>query len=97
VKATTYTPVISDRYIEDGSYIRLSSVTLGYTFKIKNQWIKSLRMYASGSNLLLITNYKGYDPDVYVNKGLNSVSSFGIDITSYPKARTYMLGLNVTF
>jgi len=97
VKTTTYTPVISDRYIEDGSYVRLSSVTLGYTFKLKNQWIKSLRMYASGSNLLLITNYKGYDPDVYVNKGLNSVSSFGIDITSYPKARTYMVGLNVTF
>jgi iron complex outermembrane receptor protein len=98
VKVSTYIPKISDRYIEDGSYIRLSNITLGYTYNFKNNlWVKNIRFYVSGSNLLLITNYKGYDPDVYVDKGMNSVSSFGIDITSYPKARTYLMGLNVTF
>jgi iron complex outermembrane receptor protein len=95
-----YSPRVSNRYVEDGSYMRLSSVTLGYNFRFQNtSMIKSLRVYASGSNLFVITNYKGFDPDVTngTRQDYNGINSFGIDITSYPKARTYSLGLNVTF
>jgi len=100
IPTLTYTPTVSDRYVEDGSYMRLSSVTLGYNLNIKsNPWVKKARIYFSGSNLLVMTKYKGYDPDVSNGNRLdrNGVNSFGIDITSYPKARTYVVGLNVTF
>jgi iron complex outermembrane receptor protein len=89
---------VSDRYIEDGSYIRLSTASLGYTFDLKdNHWIKNLKIYISGSNLFLITKYKGYDPDVHSDRSSGSVLSHGIDLTTYPKARVFSAGLNVTF
>ena len=89
---------VSNRYVEDGSYFRLSNITLGYNVNIKtNPWIKNVRIYVSGSNLFVITPYKGYDPDVSSTENYNGINSFGIDITNYPKARTYAMGLNVTF
>ena len=89
---------VSDRYLEDGSYVRLSSVTLGYNVNVKLvSWIQNLRVYVSGSNLMVWTNYSGYDPDVSSSADMNGVRSLGIDITNYPKARTLMFGLNVTF
>jgi iron complex outermembrane receptor protein len=89
---------VSDRYLEDGSYVRLSNVSIGYTFDVKNvSWIENLKVYASGSNLLLFTKYSGYDPDVSSSADMNGVRSLGIDITNYPKAKTVMFGLNVTF
>jgi TonB-linked SusC/RagA family outer membrane protein len=92
------TPKISNRYIEDGSYIRLSNITLGYTLNFKQtSMIKNLRVYASGSNLMVFTKYSGYNPDVTNSKNIDNINSFGIDITSYPRARAYMFGLNVTF
>jgi TonB-dependent starch-binding outer membrane protein SusC len=98
VDVNNLTTVVSDRYIEDGSYVRLSSVTLGYNVNLKNNpWVKSLRFYVSGTNLMLFTDYKGYDPDVSSSKDKDNINSFGIDITNYPKARTYLAGLNVTF
>ncbi len=91
-------PTVSDRYIEDGSYARLSNVTLGYNINLsKTNLISKIRIYVSGSNLLLLTKYKGYDPDVSSSADDNGVNSFGIDITSYPKSRTFMAGLDVTF
>jgi iron complex outermembrane receptor protein len=88
----------SDRYLEDGSYMRLANVTLGYNFNLSEvSWIQNARIYVSGSNLLLLTKYTGYDPDVSSNADLNDVRSIGIDLTSYPKARTFLVGLNVTF
>jgi TonB-linked SusC/RagA family outer membrane protein len=96
--ATTFTTRVSDRYLEDGSYIRLSSATLGYNLNIsKINWIKSLRLYVSGSNLFVITKYSGYDPDVSSPADMNEVRSLGIDNINYPKARTVLFGLNVTF
>jgi len=93
-----YTPKVSDRYIEDGSYIRLSSVRLGYSFDFQNKkYVKQLSLYFSGNNLALITNYKGYDPDVNSSKDMNNVNSFGIDMTNYPKSRSFIFGVNVTF
>ena len=89
---------VSDRYIEDGSFVRLASATLGYNFDTnKIDWISNLRVYVSGSNLHLWTKYTGYDPDASSSTDLNGVRSIGIDITNYPKSRTVMFGLNVTF
>lgn len=95
---TLFSTRVSDRYLEDGSYIRLSSATLGYNFNIgKINWIKNLRLYVSGSNLFVITKYSGYDPDVSTPADMNNVRSLGIDNINYPKARTVLFGLNVTF
>jgi iron complex outermembrane receptor protein len=92
------TTEVSDRYLESGSYVRLSNATLGYSVSTKNiQWISRLRIYISGSNLLLFTGYKGYDPDVNSNQEKDGVRSLGVDISSYPKARIIMAGIDVTF
>jgi TonB-dependent starch-binding outer membrane protein SusC len=87
----------SNRYIEDGSYVRISNVSLGYNFKMNNKYMNSMRIYASVSNLFVFTKYTGYDPDVSSSKNLNNINSFGIDNTNYPKARTILVGLNVGF
>lgn len=86
----------SSRYIEDGSYLRLSNATLGYNFKLpKQNYISRLRVYVSGSNLLTFTKYSGYDPEVNATRVSNGVPAIGIGWTSYPKARTFTLGVNV--
>ncbi|MGC9150950.1 MAG: SusC/RagA family TonB-linked outer membrane protein [Microbacter sp.] len=100
VATATYTPTVSSRYMMNGTYARLTNVTLGYTFHLKNTtYIKNLRVYLNGSNLLVITSYKGFDPDVTTSVpfGGNGVNSFGIDNGNYPKPRTFMLGINATF
>jgi len=79
---------VSDRYLESGSYLRLDNATLGYTFKIKGN--KTLRVYASGNNLFIITKYKGVDPEI--NMGGQTP---GIDYRNfYPKTRSAIFGLN---
>jgi TonB-dependent starch-binding outer membrane protein SusC len=88
----------STRYLENGSYMRLSNATLGYNFNLaETGWVKRARVYVTGTNLFVITKYTGYDPDVSSDANLNDVRSIGIDLTSYPKARTFLIGLNVTF
>ncbi len=89
----------SDRFLEDGSYVRLSNVTIGYNLPVsKISWISKLRIYVSGTNLFVITDYSGYDPDVTNTTGpLDPYNSIGIDNSSYPKPRTYMFGLNIAF
>jgi hypothetical protein len=97
-EATNNSTVFSDRFIEDGSYIRLANATLGYNVPFKSKaWISSLRINLSGNNLFILTNYTGYDPDVNSDANTGSVASLGIDNTNYPKARSFALGLNVTF
>jgi hypothetical protein len=92
------TVMVSNRYIEDGSYIRLSNATLGYTLIPKNtKWISRFRIYISGSNLWVHTKYTGFDPDVNSSSDENNIKSFGLDITNYPKARSILAGLSVTF
>jgi TonB-linked SusC/RagA family outer membrane protein len=88
----------SDRFLEDGSYIRLSNLTLGYNFKFPQiTYIDNLRLYVTGSNLFVITDYSGYDPDINTDASVNGVNSFGIDNSCYPKARTFLFGMNFTF
>lgn len=88
----------SSRFIEDGSFFRLSNVTLGYTFDTKSvKWISKLRVYTTGNNLLLITDYKGFDPEINSDASSNGVPSLGIDYSSFPKSRTYTFGVNLQF
>ncbi len=89
---------ISDRYIEDGSYLRLKNITLGYTFPkkmIKNLGIETLRMQVNIQNLFTITGYDGYDPEIGVSTASNNV--MGLDNGRYPSPTTYSFGLNVSF
>ncbi len=88
----------SSKWLEDGSYFRLSNLTIGYTLKInKVDWLQNIRVYATGSNLFLLTKYSGFDPDVNTDASYESIQSMGIDYTNYPKARTYMVGLSANF
>ena len=83
----------SDRYLENGSYVRLSSLTLGYNFGRMNDYIKGLRVYATCNNVFTITGYKGLDPEV----NLGGIEP-GIDNRqTYPRTRTFMFGVNVNF
>lgn len=89
---------ISDRYIEDGSYLRLKNLTFGYTFpkKIISKWgLESLRLYANIQNLFTITDYSGYDPEIGVSTAGANV--MGLDNGRYPSPTTYSFGLNVSF
>ncbi len=82
----------SDKFIEDGSFIRLQNLTLGYTFK--TEFFRNLRLYFSADNLFVITDYSGYDPEIntFTDDG---ITALGLDYTNVPKARTFTLGLNV--
>lgn len=83
----------SSRFIEDGSYVRLDNATLSYNFKLTSQYLKTLRIYTSVNNAFVITKYKGIDPEI--NQGGKAP---GIDSNNfYPKTRTFLLGLNVSF
>jgi iron complex outermembrane receptor protein len=59
--------------------------------------VSSLRLSATGQNLWLVTKYDGYDPEVNTDRTINGISSYGIDYLSYPKAKSFILGLNIGF
>lgn len=88
----------SSRFIEDGSYFRLSSATVGYSLNLKNnKYFSKVRFYVSGNNLFCITGYSGYDPEVNSDRTSNGVPSIGIGWTNYPMARTYSVGITADF
>jgi iron complex outermembrane receptor protein len=87
----------STRYLENGDYLRLNNLTLGYTFKKAPWFFDNARLSVTGQNLFLITKYTGFDPEVNTNKAVNGVPSFGIDYVPYPNSRTFTFGLNVSF
>lgn len=92
--------VISDRYIENGSYIRLKNIALGYTFPRKwiTKWgIENLRVYMNIQNLLTITGYDGYDPEVGASTADINGYSYGVDNGRYPSPTTYSFGLSLSF
>ena len=91
---------MSDRYIEDGSYIRLKNISLGYTFPkslLKKLKIDNLRTYINIQNLYTLTKYTGYDPEVGANTRDGSGLTFGVDNGRYPSPMTCTFGLNITF
>ncbi|PRY09945.1 TonB-linked SusC/RagA family outer membrane protein [Pontibacter ummariensis] len=88
----------SDRYVEDGSYLRLRNIQLGYTLPeslTSRVGVKGLRVYVSSDNLLTFTKYTGYEPEV--GDLWNNPFYYGVDMATYPQARTFIGGLNVTF
>ena len=88
----------SSRYIEDGSYVRLKAITLGYTFDaklIKKIGLTNLRLTLNATNLLTITGYDGYDPEIGVSTASNNV--YGLDNGRYPSPTSVTLGVNVSF
>ena len=92
----TQPAIFSSRWVEDGSFVRLQNVTVGYSFTLPGTWQqgRSTRVYVSGDNLLLKTNYTGYDPDAFTSSGL---ASRGIDYLNYPNPRTVILGARLDF
>ena len=90
------TNIMLDYFVEDGSFIRCSDVTVGYTLPkniTKRIKLNKVRAYVSGSNLFILTKYSGYDPEVDVQSGLTP----SMDYNRYPRARTFSCGVNVTF
>ena len=92
---------VSTRFLKDGAFFRLNNLTLGYNLNPQligmKRWISNIRLSATGQNLFVITKYNGYDPEVNTDRTVNGISSYGIDYLSYPKARSVIFGLNVTF
>ena len=88
--------IYSSLWIEDGSFVRLQNMTLGYTFDLPTRLGtgKATRVYVSGDNLLLFSDYSGYDPEVFIGAGL---AARGMDYLTYPRARTFTLGARVQF
>lgn len=85
--------VFSDRFIENGSYMKLDNLTIGYNLKLSSSWISRLKLYLTAQNLFTITGYKGIDPEVDLS-GLEP----GMDrYEYYPRTRTFLLGLNINF
>ncbi|MBK8722082.1 MAG: hypothetical protein IPL95_07315 [Saprospiraceae bacterium] len=86
----------SSRFVEDGSYLRLKAVTLSYDFNMqKIKAIKKLSVYATAQNLLTITKYSGFDPEV--NAFGRSATELGIDYGTYPQSISMIFGANIEF
>ncbi len=92
---------VSTRFLKDGSFFRLNNLTLGYNLAPKligiQKGVSNIRLSVTGQNLFVITNYNGYDPEVNTDRTVNGISSYGIDYLSYPKARSFVFSLNLTF
>ncbi len=95
------TVAVSTRFLEKGDFVRLQSASLGYNFPLSGEgFFDSLRFSLTGQNLFLITSYSGLDPEISANTGsLNAseIPSAGIDYSSYPRPRTFTLGVNARF
>jgi len=90
-------PTYSSYYIENGSFLRLDNITLGYTLDTDNiNWLSKLRFYVTGQNLFVITGYEGLDPETDMNAS-NGLAPGVEDRLFYPKARTMTFGVNVSF
>lgn len=98
-KYSTSSNKASSRYLEDGSYLKLRSVTLGYNLKFPKAHISNLRFYITGENLFTITKYSGVDPEIMPDNDpatMNGVVGF-VGVSAYPQTRKFMFGVNLTF
>jgi hypothetical protein len=102
--ATIWSPVRVQRWwlhswaVEDGSYLRFNNLTLGYSLPKKildKAKISTLRVYGTVNNLATITGYSGFDPDVTARR--SDPLTPGVDFAAYPRSRTWLVGVNVTF
>ena len=91
---------LSDRYVEDGSYLRVKNITLGYTFPkrlLQKVHIDNIRLYVNIQNLYTLTKYSGYDPEVGASTQDSTGLTFGVDNGRYPSPMTCSFGMNITF
>jgi len=94
---------LSNLWLESGSFVRLDNWQIGYNIPTGNSLLSNARVYLSGNNLFIITKYKGVDPELEVkgdlqNQTSNAPNNMGMDTSGiYPKTRTFMLGVNLTF
>ena len=97
----TASPVFHSYAVEDGSFLRLNTVSLGYTLPkllISKIGMSRFRLYATVTNVFMLTSYSGYDPEVSATRsGSYTALTPGVDYSGYPKSRTYTLGANITF
>ena len=97
----TASPVFHSWAVEDGSFLRLNNISLGYTLPVKltsKASISKLRVYVTAYNAFLWTKYSGYDPEVSTTRSSSySQLTPGVDYSAYPKSRTFTAGVNVTF
>ena len=91
----TRTWLVSNRYVENGSYMRLKYLTIGYDWKRPFPWLENIRFSLTANNLFTITKYSWFDPDV--NAAGSNAASPGVDSYSYPSARSFSLGINFVF
>ena len=100
-ESTSNSNTVSTRYLENGAYMRLNNATLGYNLSAERLGLshvfQSIRVSVTGQNLFTITDYSGFDPEINTGSTIAGISTFGIDYFTYPKARTFLIGLNVTF
>ncbi|MBO9153992.1 SusC/RagA family TonB-linked outer membrane protein [Chitinophaga sp. GCM10012297] len=92
---------VSTRYLKNGSFLRLNNLTLGYNFNTRalgiSKYASMLRLSVTGQNLFVITKYDGYDPEVNTDRTIDNFTSYGVDYLSYPKAKSIIFNLNVSF
>lgn len=92
---------VSTRFLKDGAFLRLNNMMLGYNFNTQklglNKWVNNLRVSVTGQNLFVITKYDGFDPEINSERSIDKAVSYGIDYLNYPKARSIIFGLNLTF
>ncbi|HRP30770.1 MAG TPA: SusC/RagA family TonB-linked outer membrane protein [Agriterribacter sp.] len=92
---------VSTRYLKDGGYLRLNNLSLAYNFSTSRlgiqNWITNLRLSVTAQNLFVITKYDGFDPEINSDRSIAGAVSYGIDYLNYPKARSVIFGLNLSF
>jgi hypothetical protein len=87
----------STQYLEDGSFLRVRTLSIGYNLKPKNTpWLDNIRIYAQVQNLFVITHYSGFDPEVS-STGSQDMRTAGVDYAAYPQPRTWTIGFNIAF
>ncbi|MEO1623617.1 MAG: SusC/RagA family TonB-linked outer membrane protein [Bacteroidota bacterium] len=91
-------PGASSFFLEDGAFLRLNNLTIGYNLPVKNTtWMSRARIYVTGQNLFVLTDYTGFDPEVNTPSAVGGNLSYGIDFAAYPRARTFLIGVNIDF
>ena len=90
-------PRSSTYYIEDGDYLRINNITLGYTFPKFLEKIDKVRLYATAVNPFIFTKYSGYSPELSGSNNSDPMGSAGIELDAYPTNKTFLIGLNVSF
>lgn len=90
-------PLPSTYYIEDGAFLRINNITIGYTLPEILDELEKVRIYATAVNPFLFTKYSGYSPEVVGGDNGNPLGTAGIELDAYPTNKTFVFGLNIAF